>query len=729
LLIASLLACGGGNGVTLQTNGNSGGDTTAPTLTSSTPANTAVSVAVNTNITLLFSEKMDTASVSVTSDPNSDLGSAAWNAAATELSFNPPANLEVSSDYTLSVIGKDVAGNALAATSIKFTTAGDSNPPPPVDTTAPNIASSSPEDGRTNAAINSNILVTFSEAMNPSSITVSLNPSVNLGAPSFKSENSAIEFNPPADLSGDTSYTVNVIGKDVAGNALTGSSSFTFKTTTLKDTIAPATPKNLNAFPGDSEIRFAWDTNTEPDLKGYTLYYGTNASNLSSSVFVSKPNFTKTLTGLTNGQTYFYQLEAEDGAGNRSDQTITKNATPKDSTPPKLLSSTPNNGAVNVLPSTEVILNFSEPMSMAENITYFKVACRVLGDGECNTNTSYSQTNGDKGLKLTGLSGGLGSNAEYSIELLAMRDKAGNSLPQTIITFTVRDVTAPSLISSLPLNNTEGLPTTTGIVIHFSEPMSTTDTESIFRAHYRNGPTINGGLSWSNDDKTLSFQPNTPIFNGGLVDWVLGGNAKDRAGNVITIGTGQTFRAIRQTVLTLPAFASGHLVLACSSDFSGTCGITKYFNETVMRVGDRVKAGGSRPYEASRGLLTFLIRPTRPANASLVKARLQVKRSGISGDPANTLGGLFIESAGYGNPLAASTPGDYRSAFWDHNPYPKLKIFGADINEDVSSITSTSEVQFLNYRLYFATDYADNNIGDFYDYAKNATLTVTYEYP
>ncbi len=724
-LAGSLLACGGGNPTTPQ---SGGADTTAPTLTSSTPANNASSIAVNTNIQLVFSEKMNTASVTVTSGPNGDLGDPAWNATGTELGFDPPANLGTSSDYTLSIIGKDVAGNALA-TSLKFATAGDSNPPPPADTTAPSVTSSSPTNGSTDAAINSKILINFSEAMDPSSVAVSIVPNLNLGSASFKSGNANVEFNPTNDLAGETNYTVSVGGKDLAGNALTGSSSFKFKTATTADTTAPGIPQNLIAETGDSQIKLTWNANTEPDLKGYTVYYGNNASNLSLSVFVAKPGSGRTLTGLTNGEIYFYQLEAEDGAGNRSGRTITKNTTPKDDTPPKLLSSTPSNRASNVLSGSEVVFNFSESMDLSANITYFKVTCRLLGNGQCNTNSSYSQSNGDRGLKLTGLSGGLGSNAEYSIELLAMRDKSGNPLPQSTITFSVADTTAPSLISSLPLNNAQGLPTSTGIVMNFSEPMATTETQTMFRAHYRNGPTINGSLSWSNDDKTLSFQPGTPISNGGLVDWLLSADTKDRAGNAITIGTGQSFRAIRQTVLTLPAFASGHLVLACPSDFSGTCGITKYFNETVMRVGDRVKAGGSRPYESSRGLLSFSLRPTRPANARLVNARIQVKRNGVSGDPANTLGELFIENTTNGNPLADGTPGDYRSAFWDHTSFGKLRIFSADINEDISSITSPSDVQFLTYRLYFATDYADNNVGDFYDYAKDATLSVTYQFP
>jgi Bacterial Ig-like domain len=71
---------------------------------------------VNADIKLTFNEKMDTASVTLTSDPNSDLGEPSWNTDANTLNFNPPTKLEISNVYTLSISRKDVAGNALAAT-------------------------------------------------------------------------------------------------------------------------------------------------------------------------------------------------------------------------------------------------------------------------------------------------------------------------------------------------------------------------------------------------------------------------------------------------------------------------------------------------------------------------------------------------------------------------------------------------------------------------------------
>jgi Fibronectin type III domain len=94
------------------------------------------------------------------------------------------------------------------------------------------------------------------------------------------------------------------------------------------DTIPPGIPQNLIAEAGDSQIKFSWTANTESDLKGYTLYYGTNASQITTPVVVLKPNISLTLTSLTNDAIYYYQLVAEDTSGNKSGRTITKNATP-----------------------------------------------------------------------------------------------------------------------------------------------------------------------------------------------------------------------------------------------------------------------------------------------------------------------------------------------------------------------------------------------------------------
>jgi Bacterial Ig-like domain len=115
----------------------------------------------------------------------------------------------------------------------------DPNTPPPVtdpipsepdpsdptapDTTAPTITLSQPESK--DAAINSSILVNFSEPMKSETVSVTLEPNIALSAGEWKSEE-VIEFVPTSDFAPETTYKVNVTGKDLAGNVLAGSSTY-----------------------------------------------------------------------------------------------------------------------------------------------------------------------------------------------------------------------------------------------------------------------------------------------------------------------------------------------------------------------------------------------------------------------------------------------------------------------------------------------------------------------
>lgn len=66
-----------------------------------------------------------------------------------------------------------------------------------------------------------------------------------------------------------------------------------------------------------ADVTLAWDANTEPDLDGYKLYYGTSSHNYTTNVDVG--NTTEyTLTGLTEGTTYYFAATAYDTSNNES---------------------------------------------------------------------------------------------------------------------------------------------------------------------------------------------------------------------------------------------------------------------------------------------------------------------------------------------------------------------------------------------------------------------------
>ena len=66
-----------------------------------------------------------------------------------------------------------------------------------------------------------------------------------------------------------------------------------------------------------AELTLAWDANTEADLRGYILYYGTSSRNYSHSIDVG--NTTQyTISDLQEGVTYYLAAKAYDYDDNQS---------------------------------------------------------------------------------------------------------------------------------------------------------------------------------------------------------------------------------------------------------------------------------------------------------------------------------------------------------------------------------------------------------------------------
>ena len=67
-----------------------------------------------------------------------------------------------------------------------------------------------------------------------------------------------------------------------------------------------------------AEVTLAWDPNTEPDLDGYKIYFGSSSRTYDVSVDVGNQTL-YTLSGLADGHTYFFAATAYDTHGNQSD--------------------------------------------------------------------------------------------------------------------------------------------------------------------------------------------------------------------------------------------------------------------------------------------------------------------------------------------------------------------------------------------------------------------------
>jgi len=222
-------------------------DNVAPTVVSTAPAVGAQAIALDTQVTVTFSENVDPASV--TTGALFIEGVAGAVAVGQNVAtFTPEANLDPDAIYTARVTTAvtDAVGNPLAAARVwTFAT---------LDTRPPTIVSRTPAPGAVNVATSTVVTVTFSEPIEPSSVT-STSFAIAGVAGAVSVTGSTATLTPSAPLSANTSYTVTVSTgvTDLAGNALAAPDPWTFRTI---DTIAPTI---MSTFPasGDTGI----DTN------------------------------------------------------------------------------------------------------------------------------------------------------------------------------------------------------------------------------------------------------------------------------------------------------------------------------------------------------------------------------------------------------------------------------------------------------------------------------------
>jgi N,N-dimethylformamidase beta subunit-like protein/uncharacterized protein DUF4082/Big-like domain-containing protein len=132
-------------------------DTTAPTVTTRSPAAGATGVATTAAPSATFSEPVQSATVALTlknAAGTAVAGSVAYDAATAKATFTPAAALAANTVYTLAASGAaDAAGNVMAATSWSFTTAAVVTPPTgtPVSIWATTAVPGTPADSDTSA--------------------------------------------------------------------------------------------------------------------------------------------------------------------------------------------------------------------------------------------------------------------------------------------------------------------------------------------------------------------------------------------------------------------------------------------------------------------------------------------------------------------------------------------------------------------------------------------------
>ena len=498
-------------------------DSADPILSSSSPADEATAIAVDSNIVLTFNEAVDADSGNIIIVKSSDgstveaidvTGSQVSGSGSTEITINPSVTLDEQTAYHLTIdetAFDDSSSNSYAgisdATTINFTTA---------DGTAPTIIFN-PADGDTGVGRDSNINIEFNEAVvntNTSEITNSniaslialkdsnLNGSDLEFTATIDTDKKIITIDPNNNFSlGQTVYVSISAVEDASANE-TSLSSSTFTVTTTGAAIATIVPTNSSTdIVASSNITIGFNTAmrnlndseiTNSNVNSLITLRNTNSSG-TAIPFTASINSAKNVITInpigdfSSGQNVYVAIgtTVEDAFNNAvsavsSVFTIIDNAVP-------IFTFNPADLDTNVIVSSNITITFNELIRNINNSTLTDSNVDnliTLKDADSSgSNITFNATiDADKKIITINPSNNFNSEQVIYLSLAAVEDQAGNATATTSISFTARD-SDPPVVSFFPSNSAVNVLRNSDITISFTEAIRNLDNTPITDAN------------------------------------------------------------------------------------------------------------------------------------------------------------------------------------------------------------------------------------------------------
>ncbi|HSY31082.1 MAG TPA: Ig-like domain-containing protein [Verrucomicrobiae bacterium] len=451
-----------------------------PLVVSVTPANGAITVPVSSVITATFNKAMNPTSLNTSSftavGPTGAIVTGTVTFSGTTATFKPATMLAASSIYTATITtgAKDTNGNALAGNSVWSFTTG----------TIPTVISTNPVNAAISIPINRKITATFSEAMNPAtvtaagvfSLTVTTGGALVPGTATYVSANNTLIFSPTANLLPNTHYTatISTAAQSAAGNGLAANYVFGFTTGATTDLTAPTVVSTVPAsvatsVPTNQTIIATFSKPMDPStitaagtftldvagvggasVAGTVSYTGTTATFKPTANLTASTQFTAKIT-----------TAAKDLSGNALAAGAVPNpwnfttGTGPNTTAPTITLTSPANAAPNVSLNKTVSATFSksmDPLTITAPGTFTLAVAGVNGAAVTGTVTYDSQTN----IASFTPSANLTASTQYTATVSnAAKDLTGNAVaaglvpnPWTFTTGTTAGPVGPNLASS-----------------------------------------------------------------------------------------------------------------------------------------------------------------------------------------------------------------------------------------------------------------------------------------
>lgn len=552
----------------------SGPDTASPTVTVN-PPNGVAGVPFNTAITFTFSEAIDPFTLTglqVVNQGEARSGTLFFSGQNSVATFIPASPFFPTTPVTVTLSGNvtDIAGNRVIGGSgpgsdlvSSFTSATVS------DVVPPRVLKINPSGGATGISTNTAVSVTFTESLNPATVTtgtflvssggVSLPGTVVLS--NFNSVGTFLPSQPlPALSQINVSLTTGI--KDVTGNTMVAPFSSAFTTQSAVDNFRPSVtgtnPYHLQTgVPLNAKIAVRFDERINPaTINAGTFTVSGPAGAVAGVIAVAADQLSLTFTPsqplLPNAaHSFTYSTGIKDIAGNLlfnpGTTTFTTGGVPSDGTGPAVVAISPAPGAQGVARNAPILIQFSEPLA-APSVTKQTVVLSV-GGTPVEEDLSLEQNNTVIRVRSANLVPML-ANTLYGIAVtFGVTDTAGNPVAaQYTSAFTTGpavDTTAPTIVSRSPANNAINVARSAPITVTFNEPVDpiTVNGNSFALTGGGVSGAVPGSYIFSSDRRTVTFTPAFPLFaNQGytLTTTVVtntGAPIEDVAGNLLATST------------------------------------------------------------------------------------------------------------------------------------------------------------------------------------------------
>jgi len=632
---------------------------TVPSVVSTVPANGATSVVVNTPISATFSVAMNPSSITSSSFTVTGPGGAVAGAVSYSdmtATFVPTANLAYATTYTGTITtgATDPGGTPLLGNYVwTFTTI---TPPPTVISTLP-------ANGATNVVINTPISATFSEAMNPSSISGSTftvtGPGGTAVAGTVTYSGVTAAFATTANLAFGTVYTATITtgASDMAGQPLVANYVWSFTTITPPPAVISTIPVNgATGVPLTQVLSATFNeamkcsTLASPATTfvvtgpGVTAVAGTVACAGAVATFTPAAglavNTIYTATITTGAQSLV-------GTPMGANYVWTFRTLPA-STAPTVISTVPLNLATGVPINQALSATFSVAMNPA---TIDAATFTVTGPGVTAVTGVVTYIPAGSVATFTPAANLLPNTLYTATITTGAQDLAGVGLAANYVwTFTTGTtaVVPPTVISTVPANLATGVPLNQIVSATFSGPMNpATINSTTFTLTGPGATAVPGLVAYAAVGNTLTFTPTANLAASTLFTATITTGAQNLAGTALeanyvwTFTTGTTVGGIPpEIVSTVPVNTATNVPLnqAVSATFTEAINPLTITTGTFLLSGPGgIAVAGTVSYDAINFIATFT--PTLPLiiNSSYT-ATVTNGVTNLTGDPLGNTG-------------------------------------------------------------------------------------------